>query len=259
MRRTIVPRIGRFVKTSLLQGGFTLLEKGTQSTWSRVLVPLYRRYFKISMEEALLEEKEYSSLASFFTRSLKEGSRPFDEDDHVLVSPVDAKLSSHLVSEKAEFMVKGKTYSLSDLFKERAEYEAYLGGHVLIFYLSPRDYHRIHMPLAGKEKRNYTRGSFSYPVNAWGLRYGEDVLTKNHRLVSHFQGILDFSMVSVGALNVNSIVHLAPANIDYDKMQEYGYFSFGSTVLLFLPKDRIDFSVEEGQLQAGNTLGRLRF
>ncbi len=258
MCRLIVPSKKEFVKFNLLGFFSRLLEKGCKSSLSKPLVPLYRRLFEINMEEARLQEKEYNSLSAFFTRELKEGARPFEKDEKVLVSPVDAKLSFHKVSEEAVFVVKGKDYRLSDLFKEEKEYQAYLGGDLLIFYLSPRDYHRIHMPLQAQEKRNYTLGSFSYPVNAWGLRYGRDVLTKNYRLVSHFEGTVDFTMVSVGALNVNSIVRKEQGNVRYEKMQEYGYFSFGSTVLLFLPKDSAYFHVGEGSVQAGMTLGQLR-
>ena len=258
MCRLIVPSMKDFVKSGALAAS-GLLETATKSSWSRCLVPLYRDLFSINMEEALLKEEEYSSLAAFFTRKLKEGMRPFDKDPGVLVSPVDAKLSFYKVSEDAEFLVKGKTYSLRDLFKERREYEPYLDGHLLIFYLSPKDYHRIHMPLCAKEKRNYSLGSFSYPVNSWGLRYGKDVLTKNYRIVSHFEGETSFTMVSVGALNVNSITRLEAGNVSYNKMQEYGYFSFGSTVLLFLEKDSVDFLVEGGSVKAGRSIARLRF
>ncbi|NLY36492.1 MAG: phosphatidylserine decarboxylase [Tissierellia bacterium] len=247
-----------FVKW-ILGGLSSTLEGFSKSNYSRVLIPLYKRFFDVNTEEARIPQKGFDSLEGFFTRKLIQGARPFDDKEKTLVSPVDGILNTYTVDEKAQFKVKGKVYSLADLFKDKSEYENYLKGWVLIFYLSPSNYHRIHMPLAAKEIRSYTRGGFSYPVNDFGLKNFSDVLTKNRRLVSHFENSGSvFTMISLGALNVNSIVRSHDENRFYKKAQEYGYFSFGSTVMLFFPRESIEFSREDGPIKQGETLGKYK-
>lgn len=257
MDRSSVTIKPAFVKWII--GGLSwMLESAAKSSASRWLIPLYRDYFDIRTDEIQWPKEGFTSLEHYFTRELRQGARPFEEGKSILVSPVDGCLSRYPISQKAVFRIKGKDYKLGDLFKEKNEIDPYLGGDVLIFYLSPSDYHRIHMPLEAREVRYYTRGGFSYPVNDFGLKHFEGVLTKNRRLVSHFVAESgSFAMVSVGALNVNSIIRRRGENRKYVKAEEYGYFSFGSTVLLFLPKNSFVPLRGPGTIKQGESLGLL--
>lgn len=258
MARFSLTRKPHFVKWILGVLSLTL-EGFTKSTSSKIIIPLYKDFFHVNTGQAQVPQGGFDTLEGFFTRKLLAGARPFDRDEKTLISPVDGILNTYRVDEKANFEVKGKTYTLRDLFKEKSEYEGYLGGWLLLFYLSPGDYHRIHMPLSAREIRSYSLGGFSYPVNDFGLRYFDHVLTKNRRVISHFKKAdITFTMTSLGALNVNSIVRRYGENRVYQRAEEYGYFSFGSTVMLFLPRKKIELSREDGPIKQGETLGRLK-
>lgn len=201
----------------------------------------------------------YGSLESFFTRRLKPGSRPFDHEPQVLSSPVDGQLSVVTkVMKESIFYVKDKPYQLADLFDDEPYAAQFAGGVVMVLYLSPADYHRIHLPLKAREVMAYEKGGFSWPVNDWGLKYFKNVLTHNFRLISLFETeSFPFAMVSVGALNVNSVIRSTPEKKTYEKMEEYAYFSFGSTVVLVFPPGVITGEFSHRKVKAGETLAQI--
>lgn len=234
-----------------------LIQKLTRSKLSRYLIPWFAGYYQVNLSQLKQPIQRFPHLESFFTRELQADARPFDPSQDVLVSPVDGKLSVVSdISADDTFLVKGKTYHLSKLLGNSDEAAKYHGGQVLILYLSPADYHRIHAPLTAKELEHKYLGKWSWPVNDWGLKYTKG-LTGNYRLVSQFEAQgWQFAMVSVGALNVNSIVRLSEADIVYQKMDPYGYFSFGSTVVLVFQKGAIQLdSLTSRQVKAGERLG----
>lgn len=237
----------------------SLLQRVVRSRLSKKIIPWYAGYYGVDLTQLDRPISQFSHLESFFTRQLVPGSRPFSDSPEVVVSPVDGRLSVVTsIDERDEFLVKGKSYQLSQLLGSKELAEDYYGGSLLILYLSPADYHRIHLPLAARDIQTYNLGKFSWPVNDWGLKWTRG-LTSNYRLISRFESEFGpFLMVSVGALNVNSIVKHHPEGTSYQKMQEYGYFSFGSTVILVFPKNRLVIhSTTERSLKAGETLGKL--
>lgn len=244
---------GRNVKNIPLKN---TLRKWTQSKASAYLIPWFITRFGIERSQAERPIKDYDSLESFFTRKLKPGSRPFDAADDVLVSPVDGRLSVvTMVMEDSVFYVKDKPYRLSELFERDDVTELFLGGTLMVLYLSPADYHRIHVPLKAREVFSYEKGGFSWPVNDFGLKYFKNVLTRNYRRISLLETEdFPFAMVSVGALNVNSVIQSAPGQEYYDKMEEYAYFSFGSTVVLVFPKGVIRGELSHRHVKAGESL-----
>lgn len=235
-----------------------LLRRLMRTRLSGKIIPWYAGYFQIDLSQLDRKLVDFPHLESFFTRQLIDGARPFDESIDVLVSPVDGMLSVVSdISLSDTFIVKGKTYHLAKLLGSSDLAEKYRGGTVMILYLSPADYHRIHLPLEAKEVGHYRLGRFSWPVNDWGLKWTRG-LTSNYRLVSQFEhSATDFLMISVGALNVNSIVKLERPDSHYLKMTEYGYFSFGSTVILVFPPDKLTLnSTQSRKVKAGETLGK---
>ena len=243
-----------------MKNTLNVIQKLTRSKVSRYFIPWFAGYYQVDLSALGAPVASFLHLEAFFTRRLKAGARPFDPSTDGLVSPVDGFLSIVSdVSADSKFVVKGKTYRLLDLLKRRDLVEHYIGGQVLVFYLSPSDYHRIHMPLHARETEHYRLGRWSWPVNDWGLRYTK-ALTGNYRLVSQFQsGNLPFCLVCVGALNVNSIVRRHEQNTVYQKMAEYGHFSFGSTVVLILPKGRFRLENSTARpVRAGESLGTIQ-
>lgn len=232
-----------------------------RSKVSRYFIPWFAGFYQVELNEIKQPMSSFPHLEGFFTRELKDGARPFDERPEVLVSPVDGRLS--VVSDvgtEDTFIVKGKTYRLLDLFKRPELGTTFQSGTVIILYLSPANYHRIHVPIGATETEHYYLGKWSWPVNDWGLKHTK-ALTSNYRLVSLFQlKDVSFAMVSVGALNVNSIVRLPQQSTVYQKMDEYGYFSFGSTVVLVFPQGVLSLdSYESRTVKAGERLGLLNF
>lgn len=178
---------------------------------------------------------EYRSLNDYFTRSLKEGRRPVDPDPLSLISPVDGVLSSAgPVDKQHRFLVKDRLYSLEKLFGDARHAAPYTDGYFFLFYLSPQHYHHFHYPVDGMLINRYALGTTSYPVNDFGLRLKQDVFTSNYRIISEIDSQFGrIAVVKVGALNVNSI-QIASSDKECRKGDNFGHFSFGSTVILFV-------------------------
>ncbi|WP_413380093.1 phosphatidylserine decarboxylase [Alkalihalobacillus sp. 1P02AB] len=238
-----------FVELSNSKLQSNMLKKFAQSKMSKFIIPQFAKTFQINIAEAAKPIGEYKSLHQFFIRSLADGSRTVEAKEDVIVSPVDGKIATFgVLNEQSEFMVKGQTYSLTDMLGDKREAKRYVGGQFIIFYLSPKDYHRIHSPVAGHIKRQWRLGGRSYPVNEMGLKYGKKPLSHNYRLLTELE-VEGKSMVvvKVGAMNINSI-ELTHDHTQLKKGEEIGYFSFGSTVILLFKPNFLTFdSIHENQ------------
>jgi phosphatidylserine decarboxylase len=238
----LISRIYRML-IELTNGKWTsiLLKKFAVSKASRFLVPSFAKVFQINVQEIEKALKDYSTLHDFFIRKLKEGSRQIDPEDLSITSPVDAVIEDiGKISQEKLIKVKGKIYSISEMLGENASLDKYIDGIYMIFYLSPSHYHRIHSPVTGKIANQWTLGNKSYPVNALGLKYGKDPLSKNYRKVTeikHDAGMM--ALVKVGAMFVNSIEAIHK-NDHLTKGEEMAYFSFGSTVVLLFEKGSVE-------------------
>ncbi len=240
----------------------TLLQRFSTSRVSALLISSYARIYNINQSEMTNHLSTYKTLQQLFIRQLKEGVRPIDPTPKGVVSPVDAVIEEYgFIEPTKEIRVKGKMYSIQEMVHDDELLEKYVGGQFMIFYLSPRDYHRIHSPLSGKITKTWTLGSKSYPVNKWGLKYGRDPLIKNYRKlteVQHPQGHL--LMVKVGAMFINSIERTHDGDT-VTKGVEMAYFTFGSTVVLLFEKDTfsLDPNIEkERVIQVGQLIGLLK-
>ncbi|CJA99751.1 Phosphatidylserine decarboxylase proenzyme [Streptococcus pneumoniae] len=127
----------------------------------------------------------------------------------------------------------------------------YAGGTYMVIYLSPSHYHRIHSPLSGSVTERFVLGRKSYPVNAAGMEYGKEPLSKNYRSVTEVSSDGEhMALVKVGAMFVNSI-ELLHERDTVQKGEEMAYFTFGSTVVLLFEKDMIEVVQE---LKSGQEL-----
>lgn len=224
------------------RGTSTVLQKIATSPLSRYLIPSYTKLYAINTQEVSKSLQQFSTLHEFFTRQLKEGARPIANDARAVVSPVDAKIESFGdITANHQFIVKGKSYRLTDLLGKEARAKAYENGKYIVFYLSPADYHRMHSPLDASVVRQYTLGGKSYPVNQAGLTYGKSPLSHNYRMVTQLQhGTMQCEFIKVGAMFVNSIA-LKNRSTQWHKGEEVGYFTFGSTVVMLFQKNDIAF------------------
>jgi len=238
---------------------------------------LYAFLFGVDRAEAEYPLSKYLSLQSFFTRGLKPDARPVDPDPACIVSPVDGRLVRvEDVSDGTLLQAKGWRYSIRDLLGDGRQGDRYQGGSACTIYLSPADYHRIHMPLAGTvESLNYLPGRL-FPVNRFSLFRIENLFLLNERVVLHIRTRAGYmAMVFVGATNVGKIrVHFddihrrfsrqGPYSRTYsreiflEKGEEVGCFELGSTVILLFEKERVRLSPGEGiRTKMGERIGFL--
>ena len=221
--------------------------------------------YKVNLNEALLEDiDEYKHFNDFFTRALKDGSRPIS--DSQLVSPVDGVVSQHgSIKESMIVQAKGKKYSVEALLAENSKNDLYTS--FVTIYLSPKDYHRIHMPLDGSLKSmKYIPGNL-FSVNQRTVDDIDQVFARNERLVCYFDSEYgEIALVMVGAIFVGSMETSWEGQVtppyaktvktyDYDsrpinlsKGGELGRFNMGSTVILLLPKGSTKLNLETGQV-----------
>ncbi|QQE80749.1 archaetidylserine decarboxylase [Alicyclobacillus sp. SO9] len=233
---------------------------------SRHVIPLYAKFYHINTNESEQDVSEYTSLASFFSRRLHQGARPVSHQG--IVSPVDGTVQGHGEIRQQELLqAKGSHYTVEALLGDKKDAEKFIGGQYVTLYLSPRDYHRIHMPIAGVLKRwRYIPGKL-YPVNALGVRHIHGLFTKNERLVTFADACQgQFAVVKIGATIVGSI--RTPYGPSYKGAfvrtrrtysegtvasslsagAELGYFEFGSTVILLFSKDMgVELNVSTNQ------------
>ena len=209
--------------------------------------------YKVNLNEAQLEDiEEYKHFNDFFTRALKDGSRPIS--DSKVVSPVDGVVSQYgSIKESLIVQAKGKKYSVEALLAENSKNDFYTS--FVTIYLSPKDYHRIHMPFDGSLKlMKYIPGNL-FSVNQRTVNNIDQVFARNERLVCYFETEYgEIALVMVGAIFVGSmetswegqitppytksikIYDYDSRQIDLSKGKELGRFNMGSTVILLMPK-----------------------
>ncbi|WP_110926953.1 phosphatidylserine decarboxylase [Bacillus massiliglaciei] len=214
-----------------------LLRRFSQSKWSRPFIPLYTKAYRLNIGESMKQIGAYETLHDLFTRQLKEGARPITEDALAVASPVDGVLEDvGEIQPEKQIIVKDKVYSMTEMFADEPTLEKYLGGRYAVLYLSPSHYHRIHAPVTGSVLKRWTLGKKSFPVNRWGMKYGKAPLSKNYRTITEMETVNGHvAIAKVGAMFVNSIVITDSSN-ELKIGQEFSYFSFGSTVVLFFEK-----------------------
>ena len=237
-----------------------------QASWIKNLfTSWFVSKYKVNLTEALLEDiDEYKHFNDFFTRALKDGSRPIS--DSKVVSPVDGVVSQFgSIKESMIVQAKGKEYSVEALLADNSINDLYTSFATI--YLSPKDYHRIHMPFDGSLKSmKYIPGNL-FSVNQRTVNDIDEVFARNERLVCFFDTEYgEIALVMVGAIFVGSMETSWEGQItppytksiktyDYDSRQielskgeELGRFNMGSTVILVLPKESPNLNLETGQV-----------
>lgn len=232
--------------------------------------------YKVNMTEAANPNiASYASFNEFFTRALRSGARPLADAD--FICPVDGAISQFGKIEQDQiFQAKGHNYSTTALVGGNAELAArFENGSFATLYLSPRDYHRIHMPCDGRLLRMiYVPGTL-FSVNPTTARGVPGLFARNERVVCLFEGPSGpFVLTLVGATIVGSMQTVwhgvvNPPRLDkvrewhYDKQyiqlkkgEEMGRFLLGSTVVMLFPKDALAFT-DKWQPAAAVRLGEV--
>lgn len=238
------------------------IQRFAKSPVSRKIIPSYIRTYRIQMGEVSQSIEAFPTLHDFFIRKIDSQHRPIVEGEMIASSPVDAKVESiGSITSNGTFLVKEKSYTLTDLLGNIEHASKYIDGTYIVFYLSPADYHRIHSPVDGHVKQQVTLGEKSYPVNQAGLTYGKTPISGNYRQVTHLvcPNTKTCAVVSVGAMLVNSI-QMTNLSRDWKKGEEIGYFTFGSTVVLLFEKNafHVDSSIIAGsRVRVGEKIGSM--
>ena len=218
--------------------------KVARNRFSRWLIPYYIRFYRIDTDEAEKPWREYRTLSEFFSRRLRQGARTATAACGLVLSPVDGLvLEAGRLHAGCAVQAKGVTYSIAGLLREGAE--EFADGDYITLYLSPSDYHRIHIPLASQLRRAFrVPGSF-FPVNRRGVSAIPGLYSKNERVVALLQATGGlYAMVSVGAAVVGGIQWRAQAS--YFQGEEFGWFEFGSTVVLLFAPEMVELTVRKG-------------
>ncbi len=180
--------------------------------WKNGFIRNFVKLYKIDMQIAKESEPEaYESFNQFFTRPLKPESRPIAEGDERLVSPVDAVVSQFgaLIGDGRDYLVqaKGHDYSVDSLLGGNSPWTSkFQGGEFATLYLSPSDYHRIHMPIDGRLLETIYVPGRLFSVNQATARSIPSLFARNERLVTIFETEAGpMALIMVGALFVSGI------------------------------------------------------
>jgi len=236
--------------------------------------------YQVNMAEAANPDiASYPTFNDFFTRALKQGARPLAAAD--LICPVDGAISQFGAIDRDQiFQAKGHSYSTTALVGGDAALAAQFGdGHFATLYLSPRDYHRIHMPCSGRLTRMIHVPGDLFSVNPTTARGVPGLFARNERVVCVFEGEHGpWVLVLVGATIVGSMAtvwhgqvnpprpgHLrdwsyADQDIRLEKGAEMGRFLLGSTVVMLFPKGDLRFNAgwqPGGAIRLGEAMASL--
>ncbi|HEX5803674.1 MAG TPA: archaetidylserine decarboxylase [Azospira sp.] len=234
--------------------------------WTTRVIRWFVGRYGVNMDEAANPDiASYKSFNEFFTRPLKAGARPLADAD--FVCPVDGAISQFGAIERDQvFQAKGHRYSTAALLGGDRELAARFDhGSFATLYLSPRDYHRIHMPCAGRLTRMIHVPGELFSVNPTTARGVPGLFARNERVVCVFESESPalrgpFVLVLVGATIVGSMATVWHGTVNpprpgvlrewrYDEQQisigrgeEMGRFLLGSTVVMLFPKEALAFN-----------------
>lgn len=249
----------------------------SETPWLKnLLIRQAVRHYNIDLSEALITDPEaYPSFNSFFTRQLQPQARPVTLSPEILASPADGAISqAGAVQDGKIFQAKGQDFTTAALLGGDTEVaDKMSGGSFATIYLSPRDYHRVHMPVSGiLRQATYIPGQL-FSVNTTTANHVDGLFARNERLYCLFdteEGLL--AVVLVGALFVAGIQtvwqkHFTPGKwqqqrfeqgVGFEKGAELGAFRFGSTVIVVTEKPVAWEQGAGAKCKMGAPLGRYR-
>ena len=233
------------------------LAYSTNPSLKQWLIDTVTRKFGVDLSEAAEPDPNaYPTFNAFFTRALKPGARLPDPDSNALLMPADGHISQcgDIVDGRI-FQAKGQAYTTAELLGSEADAAPFADGVFATVYLSPRDYHRVHMPWAGTLRETVHVPGRLFSVGTDAVASVPRVFARNERLACHFD--TEFGpmvQVMVGALLVSGVETVwsgveIPAYADaitrkdyrgkgiaLERFAEMARFNYGSTVIVLLPR-----------------------
>ncbi len=248
---------------------------------------LIRRFitrYRVDMAEARQPDPAaYPDFNSFFTRALAPGARPVVTGAGEIACPVDGAVSQAGAIERGRLLqAKGIEYTLTALLGGDADLaDRFVGGEFATLYLSPRDYHRVHMPCTGTlAETRYVPGRL-FSVNDYSTRHVRNLFARNERLVTLFETANGpMALILVGAFFVAGIEtvwtgevsrrrpqgswqryrHGRSVTVELERGEEMGRFNMGSTVIVLFGPGRVRWAetlVPGAKVRTGELMGRV--
>lgn len=242
----------------------------------------FARKFDVDMKDAVEEELgSYTSFNRFFTRALKPEARPIDQQANSICSPADGRISAiGEITDGQIYQAKGRDYSLDVLIGgDQSAAQRLANGGFTTIYLSPRDYHRLHMPVAGTLLSQTHIPGRLFSVGPHTVRALPNLFARNERVIAQFEteaGLM--ALVLVGAINVAAIETVwhglvtppqrrSMSSVNYPDEQavnlakgdEMGRFNMGSTIIVLMENPvawRVDMQAGDA-VRMGQFLGSL--
>lgn len=259
----------------------TYLITRTRHPLTQYLIKLYIKIFNVNIKECENDNlASYQTFCDFFTRKLKKDVHVINNEVNSVVSSCDGRvLQFGSITNESILQVKGKYTPLKELLcKDKELTSLYNNGSFLTIYLSPKDYHRVHIPNTGKLMKTLHVPGRLFSVADHAVECINNLYSKNERLICNFKNQeLYFSVIFVGAINVSSIEtkwkgEISPPmpkklistkygnkNISFTKGDEIGMFKSGSTVILLFT-DKIKLSDNLGinqKIRVGQKIGTM--
>ena len=245
------------------------------------LIRLFIQFYKVNMSEAVQEDYRcYTTFNEFFTRLLKPTLRSQPSDTAAIACPVDGFISElGQIQDQQLFQAKGHFYDLSNLLGgDHHKAMSFRNGVFFTAYLSPKDYHRVHMPASGTLKKMVHVPGALFSVNPYSVKHVPNLFARNERVICFFESEHGpMAVIMVGAINVASIGikwhglvtpptsaliqqwHYEDNPIHLNRGDEMGYFELGSTAIVLFGKGAVQWAscLSANQaIQLGQPIGR---
>ena len=256
-----------------LSSMMSLLTHCENKTWKNLMIKQIIRHYGVNMEEATESDiQAYPSCNDFFTRELKPGVRPLSTETNAIACPADGVVSqAGGITDGRIFQAKGKSFTATDLLGGDAERAApFNNGIFTTIYLSPKDYHRLHMPLTGTLREMVHIPGRLFSVNPATVNSVPGLFARNERVAAIFDTDSGpMALILVGAIFVSSVetvwhgVVTPPSITSVQSWQyqdnaptlkigeEMGRFNMGSTIIVLFGKDKAKWADE---FEAGKTV-----
>jgi len=252
----------------------------------RFMAFMIRRH-SVNVDEALdpdyTDRNIHPNINSFFVRALKAGARPIAAGEDKICSPADGTVSqAGVINDEKIFQAKGHSFSLVELLggsEERAR--PFRNGHFATIYLSPSDYHRVHIPCSGTLKEMIHIPGKLLSVAPFLIDSVPDLFANNERVATLFDtAIGPMAVILVGAINVGSIetvwageitpprglkvtdTHYSGSDaIALEKGAEVGRFNMGSTVIILFGQDKVEWTAElkhDSKVKMGQAIATIK-
>ncbi|MEE9395749.1 MAG: archaetidylserine decarboxylase [Methylococcales bacterium] len=252
-----------FLPHHLLSRIMQAITHSTQKTWKNILIKVFCQTYQVNLDDAEQPDIEgYTSFNDFFTRALKPGKRPTSRNSESIVCPADGMISQIGFLKNGRLLqAKGRDYGIVDLVGGDEKTAApFVDGCFATIYLSPRDYHRLHMPETGTLKKMIHIPGRLFSVNTATTAVIPNLFTRNERVIAVFDTTIGpMALVLVGAIFVSSIetvwhgVVTPPTQNtirqwNYDSKtgprqlvrgEEMGRFNMGSTIIVLFGKQTV--------------------